>query len=298
MNNFFVKIIPIILIFILGFFLKKIRLFNKEVGDVFLKFVFYVSLPALVFLSVSQMQISPNLIFLPFIAAAVLFSTYFISLFLSSKLVMSPQTKGTFLIGSMIMNTSFAIPFVFAAYGKEGIAAVSVFDFGNALLVMTFVYYTAMKYGRQSELKINFKKFLLIPPIWGLIIGFVANISKISLPLFCHNFLSDLGIITIPLTMFSLGIYFEPKVNTFFRTILVVFIRSGIGFLLGFLFVSLFQIHGLPKAIIIICTSSPVGYNTLIFSSLENLDKEFAAELISISILLGLIYLPVLLMLI
>ena len=86
--------------------------------------------------------------------------------------------------------------------------------------------------------------------------------------------------------------------NNFSRTISVIVIRSGIGFLLGLLFVSILGIQGLAKSIIIICASSPVGYNTLIFSSLENLDKEFAAEVVSISILLGIIYLPILMFLI
>jgi len=298
MNDFLNKIIPIILIFILGFILKKIRLFRKESGDIFLKFVFYVSLPALIFQSVSKIQLTFKLIYLPFIAAAILFSTYFISLFVSGKMKLSRKTRGTFLVGSMIMNTSFAIPFVFAVYGREGVAAISIFDFGNAFLVMTFVLYTAMKFGSSVNSKIDLKKFFLIPPIWGLISGIIFNVGKISVFSIGNDFLENLGMIAIPLTMFSLGIYFEPKIKMFFKTSIVIFIRSGIGFLLGLLFVTVFGIHGLSRVIIIICSSAPVGYNTLIFSSLENLDKEFAAELVSVSILSGIIYLPILMLLI
>jgi hypothetical protein len=113
MRDFFVKIIPVILIFILGFFLKRMKIFDKKAGDTFLKFVFFVSLPALVFLSVSRLEISKELIYLPFIAAAVLFLSYFISLLISAKMNLGRKLRGTFLIGSMIMNTSFTIPFVY-----------------------------------------------------------------------------------------------------------------------------------------------------------------------------------------
>jgi predicted Na+-dependent transporter len=40
-----------------------------------------------------------------------------------------------------------------------------------------------------------------------------------------------------------------------------------------------------------------VGYNTLTFSSLAKLDVEFASSLVSVSVLLGLIYTPILILL-
>ncbi|OPX26974.1 MAG: hypothetical protein B1H06_05145 [Candidatus Cloacimonas sp. 4484_143] len=51
MNGFWSKVIPIIIIFFLGYFLKKIKLFTSSTADTLLKIVFYVTLPALTFLS-------------------------------------------------------------------------------------------------------------------------------------------------------------------------------------------------------------------------------------------------------
>ena len=59
------------------------------------------------------------------------------------------------------------------------------------------------------------------------------------------------------------------------------------GFLAGLLIIQLFDLQGIEKVITIVGTSTPVGFNTLTFSSLENLDKEFAAGLLSYSILIG-----------
>ncbi|MBT5420802.1 MAG: hypothetical protein HOK80_07910, partial [Candidatus Cloacimonetes bacterium] len=51
MEGFWSKVIPIIIIFFLGYFLKKIKLFGSSTADTLLKIVFYVTLPALTFFS-------------------------------------------------------------------------------------------------------------------------------------------------------------------------------------------------------------------------------------------------------
>jgi len=43
--------------------------------------------------------------------------------------------------------------------------------------------------------------------------------------------------------------------------------------------------------------AAPVGYTTLTYSFLENLDMEFAASLISFSIIMGMIFVPLLILL-
>ncbi|MCK4312520.1 MAG: AEC family transporter [Candidatus Cloacimonetes bacterium] len=297
MKEFLEKIIPIILIFFLGYFLKRIRLFKKETGDLLLKLVFYVTLPALIFLSISNVELIFEFIYLPFIAVAVIFIVYFIALFIGKRFKLPPATLGTFLIGSMIMNTGFVLPFIIAAFGREGLALYTFFDLGNALLVLTFVYYIAVKYGGSKSSKVQFRKFLLLPPIWGLFLGIIFNLGKIELPQIAGNFLQHLGTPTIPLIMLSLGIYFSPKMKNIGKIITVLFIRMGFGLLLGFFFVSILNLQGLLRTIVIICSAAPVGYNTLVFSSMENLDKEFAASLVSISLLIGIFYIPILIFL-
>lgn len=70
-----------------------------------------------------------------------------------------------------------------------------------------------------------------------------------------------------------------------------------LGLALGFIFVTIFNLEGINKIIILIASASPVGYNTLTFASLEKLDKEFASSVISYSILTGIILTPLLLFL-
>lgn len=298
MNEVVLKITPVILIFILGYVLKRINLLKKEDGDLLLKIVFYISLPALIFLSVTSINLSFEFIYLPIIAVLIIFITFFVSLVYGRMILHLPNfSLGVFLIGSMIMNIGFNLPFFIAAYGEEGLARASIFDFGNAFLVLTFIYYLACRYGNQkSNFKMMVKKFILLPPIWALIISIMFNLTGVQTPNLIGNFFHMIGNLTIPLIMLSLGIYFNVKIVKFPALSSAIVIRMLFGLLLGFTFSKIFALEGMNRLIVIIAAAAPVGYNTLVFASLENLDKEFAASLVSFSILIGIFFIPFLIL--
>ena len=294
MEGFWSKVIPIIIIFFLGYFLKKIKLFGSSTADILLKIVFYVTLPALTFFSGSTAILTLKFFYLPIIAIAVVLIIFSVSFPLSIKFNLPKATQGTFIVGTLIMNTGFTLPFVLAAYGNQGLAIYTIFDFGNTLMIFTFAYYFAIKYGNKENSKIQIKKFLLLPPIWGLILGITYNLLKFELHPTAINFLEIVGKPTIFLVILSLGIYFSPKVTNLGKMLTVFSLRIGLGMTLGLLAVNLFNIEGIMRTLVVLFCGAPVGYNTLIFASLEELDKEFAASLVSISLLLGIIYVPIL----
>lgn len=297
MNEIVIKIIPVILIFFLGYLVKKLKLLHKENADLLLKIVFYISLPALIILSIAKIEITKDFFYLPIIPILVIFIIFVVSYFIGKLFNLPRKTLGVYLIGTLIMNIGFTLPFFIAAYGNEGLARASMFDFGNALLTLTFVYFIACKYGNDKvHHKTMIKKFALLPPIWALLIGIALNFTNVTIPSVADNFLQLVGNLTIPLIMLSLGIYFTPKIIRLLPLSSAIITRMGFGLLLGFLFVKLFDLDGLNRLIVLIGSAAPVGYNTLVFSSLENLDKEFAASLVSISILLGIIFIPLLIM--
>ena len=128
MNKILIEIIPVIFIFFIGFLLRKTKVLKKENGDLLLKLIFYLSLPALIIFSITSIELSKELLFIPFIAMWVILTTFFISLLIGKLFFAKSRPLGTFLVGSMAMEVSFAIPFVFSAYGNEGIARLALFD--------------------------------------------------------------------------------------------------------------------------------------------------------------------------
>jgi len=294
MNEFLLKMIPVILIFVLGVLLKKLKVLKNSDSDLLLKLVFYVCLPSLTIISTQKVELVWQHIYIPFIPIVIVLTTFAVSILISSKMKISRKTRGTFLIGTMIMNTAFVFPFVLSAFGEEGFAFATIYQFGTGLSIFTFIYFIAMKFSPSSGKKVQLKKFLLLPPIWALICGIILNLSGAKMPGILHNFFELLGVPAIPLVMLSLGVYFNPRVQNIQRMLLVFIIRIAGGFLLSLALTSLLNITGMVRTVIILCASAPVGYNTLVFSTMEDLDKEFAASLVSISLIFGMVYIPVL----
>jgi len=195
----------------------------------------------------------------------------------------------------MIMNTAYALPFFHAAFGDEGLARASLFDIGNTFMIFTFTYYNAVKYGDNSHSdRIDWKKFLRLPPLWAMLIAFSIKIVGISLPPLVINSLSLVGLPTTALVMIALGLYFEPRLKNMGKAFLAIFIRMGIGLAVGYLLSLMLGLRGLTATTVTVCAALPIGFNTLIFSDLENMDREFAATMVSFSIIIALFYLPLL----
>ena len=263
----------------------------------FLKLAFYVSIPALLIQSISKINIL-NFYYLPLIAVLIYIILFFISYGVTKILKIKPKTQGTFIVGSLVMNGSFVIPFYISMYGIEEMGRFAIYDLGNALMIYSFVYVLACKYGSDEDAEIEikdiFKKLFLAPPFIGILIGLIFNISGTELPTIVNNFLQPLGILTGPLFMLALGMNFKPKLINGKYILCVIFIRVFLGLIISFIFVSLFNIQGMNRIAILLLSSAPTGATTLTYSALEDLDIEFASSLVSYSILFGLFFIPTL----
>jgi predicted permease len=255
--------------------------------------VFYLSLPALVILSLTRVELIGEFVWLPVISFSVIMIQFGISFFTGKFMKLDRRTHGVLLAGTMIMNIGFALPFIIAAYGDEGLALLSMFDVSNAILAFTLVYYLAARYGEQGNSSgLMLKKFLFNPPIWALTAGIILNLTNTEIPSMPAHLFQILGDLTIPLIMIALGIFFNLKLIKPRPVFAGIFIRIVIGFLIGWTFCYFLGFEGLIKTIVLIGASAPVGFNSIIFASMEKLDKEYAASMVSFGIIAGMIVIP------
>ena len=163
MESLAYDLVPVILIFVLGFILKLLGILKQEHGDVFMKVVFYLSLPALVILSLTRIELTKELAWLPLISFTIIMIQFLLSFITGKVMKLDRPTHGVLMVGTMIMNIGFALPFVIAAYGDEGLALLSIFDFSNAVLAFTLVYYIACRYGEYGNSSgLLIKKFIYV----------------------------------------------------------------------------------------------------------------------------------------
>lgn len=299
MSESLARILPPILIFFIGYFLKQNGLLKKDNANLFLRLCFYIGFPSVSLLAIPQIKLSFSFIPMLFAPALIIFSTFALSFLTAKMLGLKGTPFGVFLVATMAMNGTFLFPFIFAMYGLQGAARFSLIDSSAALIVFSFVYSIACLYGEKIK-SIGFiiKKVLLSPPIWAIATAIILNLLHVSLPLVLTNTFQSLANLVTPLFMLSLGIYFHFSFSKFRVIIPAALIRSGFGLLIGFLVTYVFHVEGLTRTVILLYSATPVGLNTLVFSSLENLDMDFAANIVSFSVFLGIFYIPVLLLLI
>lgn len=295
MDISFLSYVPLFLLFGLGYLLKRLHFLDQDHAAFFLKLVMYLAVPALVIPSVTSLPLSFTFLYLPLIAILLQVSIFAVFFFISRFLSLPKKTLGVFLISGMIMNLSFTLPFFLNIAGKEQMVYYAFFIIGHDLLLFTFVYFLANFYGTEHatfSFRNSFKKILLLPPIWALVFGFLFNLGNITLPSVLSDTFTFLGNMLIPLVLLALGVYFQFRITLPLKIFPVIFCKLFLGVVGAFFFIKLFSLEGTARLVVLLGAISPIGFNTLVFSSLENLDKEYAAQLVSVALLIGLFVVP------
>jgi predicted permease len=208
------------------------------------------------------------------------------------------KTAGTLLVNTGILNNSFMFPFILAVYGQEGFADAILFDFGNAMMMATFVYAQAFKYGGEPGGGWTMLiRILKSPLVWSLFIAIALAVTDTAIPTPLLAIIAPLAQMTAPLILIALGIFFSLKIANLPLALLIAGIRLGGGLVAGLVLATLLGLEGTTYAVVVLCCAAPIGFNALTYTSLAKLDAELSASAVSISILAGLIYVPVLILL-
>ena len=177
-------VLPIVILIVLGFLLKKSGLLTKGFLDVGNKLTFRVLLPVMLFCNVYEIE-SLNEINVPFIIYGI---TAVIVIFLAAIAVCCAFTKDSAKRGSLIQavfRSNYAIigiPLATSLFGDAGAAAAGVM---SAFCVPTFnilgVVALTMFNGNSEKQGFNVKKILLGIVKNPLIIGTVAGIAVLGI---------------------------------------------------------------------------------------------------------------------
>lgn len=287
-----IKLIPTFFLLALGYFLKKIKVFDAELGRTLLKFVFLVTAPALSLRAITQVHLDFSLFALILLPVVLTVLSFLLVKPLEKRIHLNPKQFAVFLIATMIVNSGFTLPFLVSIAGDEGAARVALFNVTNSIMTFGWVYSIAIQYGERGKLSTGevFRKVVLSPAFVALIIALLLNLNNIKIPNSILPTVSLLADLTGPIILISLGLILEPRLMHPVQTFQSLFFRMVVGLFVGILFVKLFSLTGVNMLSAIILSASPVGFNTVTFSSLEKLDDEFAASIVSMGLIVGVIF--------
>ncbi len=295
MLEIYIKLLPVFGYFSLGILLKTFNLAHHRHGDFLLKFMFFGTLPILVLIKLTQAQLSIDKLYLPFMNIGINLGCVSVMLLVTRFMQIERGTLGVMLVSSLILNNIFMFPFILTVFGDQAFADLVIFDIGNAITAVTLAYVVAFSFGPEHlKLRSILLNVLKLPAVWALIVAVTLNLHSIHLPGQTIELLEPVGLLTSPLILISLGIYFTPRIKRLNLVAITVFIRMSIGLIIGVTIAEVFDLHGSGYQVVVLCSAAPIGFNALTFSSLAKLDVGFAASVVSTSILLALIAIPML----
>jgi len=292
------QLLPIFVYFGLGVLIRHLGTAERQHGDFLLRFVFFVTLPLLILTSVSGIEFTADKAVLPLLNIGVNLLCFGLTLLVSKWKRLDRKTTGTLLVGTTIVNNSFMFPFTLAVYGQNGFADAILWDFGNAIMMATFVYALAFRYGGEEQRGWGMLlRILKSPLVWSLAISVLLALTRTRLPEQVAAIAAPLGQMTGPLILVALGIITTLKLARLDLALLTVGIRMVFGLLCGVLLATLAGLDGTTFKVVALCAGAPIGFNAVTLSSMAKLDTDLSASSVSLSILAGLVWIPVLILL-
>ena len=207
------NLILILILFLLGFALKKHKAFPENTPYVLNMLVVYVSLPALILVQIKKIEYSSNYV-IPILFSWIAMVLSALLVWLVCKLLKFPKdVTGCLLLLVPLGNTSFfGVPMVNAFFGADAIPYAIFYDqFGTFLALGTYGGFILSLY--TSNTSITFKniiaKILKFPPFIAVLIG--LGLKQISLPVNIDPILNPVAGTLVPLAILAVG--FQLKVN-------------------------------------------------------------------------------------
>ena len=125
---------------------------------------------------VSRLPLHAQLFWLPATAMLAILVGCAVSAFAGRRLELDAKAFGAFVTCSTALNISLEYPFMLAIRGANGFAELALFDLGNALMLCTFGYLLAAKLGRRTGTWWQaLQRLGSFPPLWALLLALIIN---------------------------------------------------------------------------------------------------------------------------
>lgn len=288
--------LPIFLIMVLGWFLMRIGLFNKEFNKVADKYVFKVALPVLLFKDIATADIRSdfNLTFVLF--CMITTTIMFLAIWGLSYIFIKDKTQvGAFAQASARGSAAvLGIAFINNIYGNSGMAPlmiVSAVPLYNILSVIILTFSADM--GKCVNKGENIKKACLNviknPIIIGIFLGLPFSIFGISIPQIPLKAVTSIAQTATPIALLVVGAGFEgaKAIKKIKLTAIATFIKLVLLPLIFFPFAIAFGFRGSELVAILIMLGSPTTVTCYIMAKNMGNDEVLSSSIVVMATLLS-----------
>ena len=290
-------ILPIFLLVVLGWILKRAGKLTDSFTEIADWLVFKVGLPVMLFLEVAESSLAESgdgrLIL--YLIAAVTTSFTLMSL-LSPLIVRKPEMRGAFIQGSCRSNFAIlGVPLAQNMFGDVGGQVIAItmpfvilmFNSYSVIILSIFSGSRDQKFGWKT-LKGILRSIVTNPLIIGVILGVPFMLWQIPLPTAASKTLHYLSGLTTPLALLSLGANFKAEslrgragyavLGALNRTVVIPAVAVTAA--------ALFGLRGPSLGVVLICFGAPTAVSSYIMAKKMNNDHELAAQILLLSTML------------
>ena len=208
--------VPIFLLMVLGFILKKLGLIDDVFASKMNKFVFLVPLPVLLFEDLSTVDFSQvwNLKFVLFCFGATLASialAALLSLFLKDRSIQGEFIQASYRSSAALLG----IAFIQNIYGDAGMAPLMIIGsvpLYNIMAVVVLSFFQPQRKKLDAEVwKRTLKGIVTNPIIIGIAAGLLWSALRIPMPPVLEKTVSNVGAVATPMGLMAMGGSLEFK---------------------------------------------------------------------------------------
>ena len=208
--------VPIFLLMILGFLLKKLGVIDDVFASKMNKFVFLVPLPVLLFEDLSTVDFAQvwNMKFVLFCFVVTLVCIILAALV--SFLWHDKSIQGEFIQASYRSSAALlGIAFIQNIYGTAGMAPLMIIGSVPLYNIMAVVVLSFFKPDRKKldkeVWKTTLKGIVTNPIILGIAAGLLWSALRLPMPSILEKTVSDIGAVATPLGLMAMGASFDIK---------------------------------------------------------------------------------------
>lgn len=285
---------PIFLILGLGIILYRIRLINDNFIDTASKLVFNVTLPALLFISISRTSLSSDTDFsLVIYAMCAVIVTYvslevFLPFWVKDKAERAVLIQGAFRSNMGIIGLAYCVN----AYGDDVYAVASIY-LGGVTILFNILSVIGLSKGLGGSVNILsiLKGIAKNPLILAILAALVTSITGLKLPATVYKAGDYFAQMTLPLALLCAGasLSFSTLKNGLFGSLLssagkLIFVPVILtlgGYFMGY--------RGMELGVLFLMSSAPTASASYIMVRAMNGNSALAANVIVITTLASLI---------
>lgn len=295
----------IFIIMLPGYIIKKAGVITGKHVEGMSSLITNVTFPCLIIVSMQMefsMEILNNCKYAIIIFSCIIATAMIMSRIASKKAKLPPEQSGIFAFMLMFGNTGFiGFPVLSGLFGQEALLYGALCDAVYNIFMFTVGISIIKPAGEKRDKKAMIKQTIkesLNPCFFGLVIGLILFIGRISLPEIIGAPMESIGNITSPLAMMVIGSHLADmnfkELLKAKHAYIVCLLKLIVTPLIGIIFVKLIiGTSSLLASTIIIESAMPVAMCSVIFSEQYKADVNFAVKGVMLTTVMCIVTIPI-----